>query len=83
MIQEIPGGLPSKYQKAVGQRQKQVDVWQKTVKEAGMSRDQRKEFQALVESRFHVSLTISRVIHHSFIAKHYSYKCCLLKEVLG
>lgn len=52
----IPGGLPSKYQKAVGQRQKQVDVWQKTVKEAGMSRDQRKEFQALVESRFHVWL---------------------------
>lgn len=52
----IPGGLPSKYQKAVTQRQKQIDSWQKTVKEAGLNKEQRKEFQGLVESRFHVWL---------------------------
>lgn len=52
----IPGGLPSKYQKAVSQRQKQIDSWQKTVKDAGLNKEQRKEFQALVESRFHVWL---------------------------
>lgn len=53
---EIPGGLPTKYQKAVTQRQKMIDSWQKTVKEAGLTREQRKEFQALVETRFHVWL---------------------------
>ncbi|XP_076452552.1 TBCC domain-containing protein 1-like [Babylonia areolata] len=53
----IPGGLPSRYQRAVSQRQRQIDSWQRTVKEAGLSREQRKEFQALVESRFHVWLS--------------------------
>ncbi|CAG2247058.1 TBCCD1 [Mytilus edulis] len=52
----IPGGLPNKYQKAVTQRQKQIDSWQKTVKDAGLNKQQRKEFQELVESRFHVWL---------------------------
>ncbi|KAK7087295.1 TBCC domain-containing protein 1-like isoform X2 [Littorina saxatilis] len=53
----IPGGLPSRYQRAVTQRQRQIDSWQRTVKEAGLSREQRKEFQALVENRFHVWLS--------------------------
>jgi TBCC domain-containing protein 1 len=57
-FQSIPGGLPSRYSRAVSQRQKQIDSWQRTVKEAGLSRDQRKEFQLLVESRFHVSVKI-------------------------
>ena len=52
----IPGGLPSKYQRAVSHRHKQIDSWQKAVKDAGLSREQRKEFQSLVESRFHVWL---------------------------
>ncbi|KAK7475667.1 hypothetical protein BaRGS_00033093 [Batillaria attramentaria] len=51
-----PGGIPGRYQRAVTQRQKQIDGWQRTVKEAGLTREQRKEFQALVESRFHVWL---------------------------
>ncbi|KAL4223165.1 TBCC domain-containing protein 1 [Mactra antiquata] len=55
----IPGGLPSKYQRAVTHRHRQIDSWQKMVKEAGLSRDQRKEFQGLVESRFHVWLSES------------------------
>ena len=55
MFQSIPGGLPSRYQRAVTQRQKQIDSWQSTVKEARLSREQRREFQSLVESRFHVS----------------------------
>nr|ADG63460.1 crystallin gamma S-like protein [Crepidula fornicata] len=53
----IPGGLPSRYQRAVSQQQRQIDSWQRTVKEAGLTRDQRKEFQALVESRFHIWLS--------------------------
>lgn len=52
-----PGAIPSRYQRAVTQRQKQIDGWQRTVKEAGLTRDQRKEFQALVETRFHVWLS--------------------------
>lgn len=38
------------------QRQKQIDSWQKTVKDAGLNKQQRKEFQELVESRFHVCI---------------------------
>ncbi|XP_041350328.1 TBCC domain-containing protein 1-like isoform X2 [Gigantopelta aegis] len=52
----IPGGLPSRYQRAVTQRQKAIDRWQKMVKDAGLTRDQRKEFQSLVETRFHIWL---------------------------
>lgn len=55
----IPGGLPNKYQRAVSHRQKQIDSWQKMVKEAGLTREQRKEFQGLVESRFHIWLSES------------------------
>ncbi|XP_067650702.1 TBCC domain-containing protein 1-like isoform X1 [Haliotis asinina] len=53
----IPGGLASRYQKAVSQRHKEIDRWQKMVKDAGLTRDQRKEFQSLVETRFHVWLS--------------------------
>ncbi|NXI80099.1 TBCC1 protein, partial [Rhipidura dahli] len=49
---ETPGGLPQEYQEALSQREQRVQVWQRTVKEAGLSRDQRKQFQALVESKF-------------------------------
>ncbi|XP_066476273.1 TBCC domain-containing protein 1 isoform X2 [Tiliqua scincoides] len=50
---EIPGGLPLAYQKALNQREQRIQVWQKTVKEAGLTKDQRKTFQMLVESKFH------------------------------
>ncbi|XP_075462936.1 TBCC domain-containing protein 1 isoform X3 [Ascaphus truei] len=49
---EIPGGLPPVYQNAMGQREQRVQIWQKTVKEACLTRAQRKQFQALVESKF-------------------------------
>lgn len=57
--QAIPGGLPSKYQRAVSQRHRMIDNWQKTMKEAGLGREQRKEFQAMVENRFHAWLAES------------------------
>ncbi|XP_074045640.1 TBCC domain-containing protein 1 [Macrotis lagotis] len=50
---EIPGGLPPAYQKALGQREQKIQIWQKTVKEAGLTKDQRKQFQVLVENKFY------------------------------
>ena len=54
--QAVPCTIPAYYQKELSKRQKQIDTWQHMVKDAGLTRDQRKEFQALVETRFHVSL---------------------------
>nr|XP_027320395.2 TBCC domain-containing protein 1 isoform X1 [Anas platyrhynchos] len=50
---ETPGGLPHAYQKALSQREQKVQIWQKMVKEACLSKDQRKQFQMLVESKFY------------------------------
>ncbi|KAK2505224.1 hypothetical protein MC885_011148 [Smutsia gigantea] len=50
---EIPGGLPAAYQKALGQREQKIQIWQKTVKEARLTKDQRKQFQVLVENKFY------------------------------
>ncbi|EDK97634.1 mCG128258, isoform CRA_c, partial [Mus musculus] len=50
---EIPGGLPSAYQKALAQREESIHIWQKTVKEARLTKEQRKQFQALVENKFY------------------------------
>uniref|UniRef100_A0A4X2JTC4 TBCC domain-containing protein 1 n=1 Tax=Vombatus ursinus TaxID=29139 RepID=A0A4X2JTC4_VOMUR len=50
---EIPGGLPPAYQKALSQREQKIHIWQKTVKEAGLTKDQRKQFQVLVENKFY------------------------------
>ncbi|XP_070438596.1 TBCC domain-containing protein 1 isoform X2 [Equus przewalskii] len=50
---EIPGGLPSAYQKALGQREQKIQIWQKIVKEARLTKDQRKQFQVLVENKFY------------------------------
>ncbi|XP_054569790.1 TBCC domain-containing protein 1 isoform X3 [Eptesicus fuscus] len=50
---EIPGGLPSSYQKALGHREQKIHIWQKTVKEARLTKDQRKQFQVLVENKFY------------------------------
>ncbi|KAK3568916.1 hypothetical protein QTP86_019555 [Hemibagrus guttatus] len=50
---EVPGGLPSVYQQALEERQHRVQDWQKTVKEAHLNKEQRQQFQALVEQKFH------------------------------
>ncbi|XP_040858798.1 TBCC domain-containing protein 1 isoform X1 [Ochotona curzoniae] len=50
---EIPGGLPSAYQKALSQREQKIQIWQKTVKEAHLTKEQRKQFQVLVENKFY------------------------------
>ncbi|XP_060226107.1 TBCC domain-containing protein 1 isoform X2 [Meriones unguiculatus] len=50
---EIPGGLPSAYQKALAQREEKIQIWQKTVKEARLTKEQRKQFQVLVENKFY------------------------------
>lgn len=34
---EIPGGLPSVYQKALGQRELKIQIWQKTLKKAHLT----------------------------------------------
>ncbi|XP_066433386.1 TBCC domain-containing protein 1 [Eleutherodactylus coqui] len=49
---ETPGGLPPAFQKSMDQRQQKVQMWQKTVKEAKLTREQQKHFQALVEKKF-------------------------------
>ncbi|NP_001121322.1 TBCC domain-containing protein 1 [Xenopus laevis] len=49
---EIPGGLPPAYSNSVQQRQQKIHTWQKTVKDAGLTREQRKQFQAVVEMKF-------------------------------
>lgn len=50
---EIPGGLPSAYQKALARREQKIHIWQKTVKEARLTKEQRKQFQVLVEDKFY------------------------------
>ncbi|MBN3277336.1 TBCC1 protein, partial [Polyodon spathula] len=50
---EIPGGLPPLYQAAISHREQKVQAWQRTVKEARLNKEQRKQFQVLVEQKFH------------------------------
>ncbi|XP_031441310.1 TBCC domain-containing protein 1 isoform X2 [Clupea harengus] len=50
---EVPGGLPPTYQKAVDGREQRVQDWQRTVKEAHLNKEQRRQFQVLVEQKFH------------------------------
>lgn len=50
---EIPGGLPPPYQTAVDEKQKRIHNWQKTVMEARLNKEQRRQFQQLVEIKFH------------------------------
>lgn len=49
---EIPGGLPLSYEKAIKHREQKIQNWQKIVKEAGLSKEQRRLFQNLVEQEF-------------------------------
>ncbi|XP_072542725.1 TBCC domain-containing protein 1 [Salminus brasiliensis] len=50
---EVPGGLPPAYQQAVETRERRVQEWQRTVKDAHLNKEQRRQFQALVEQKFH------------------------------
>ncbi|NWI61165.1 TBCC1 protein, partial [Calyptomena viridis] len=50
---ETPGGLPQPYQEVLSRRQQKVQLWQRMVKEAGLSKEQRKQFQMLVENKFY------------------------------
>lgn len=50
---EIPGGLPPLYQAAVDEKKKIIQNWQKTVTEARLNQEQRRQFQELVEMKFH------------------------------
>ncbi|GLD69910.1 TBCC domain-containing protein 1 [Lates japonicus] len=50
---EVPGGLPPPYQAAVDEKQKRIQNWQKTVMEARLNKQQKQQFQELVEVKFH------------------------------
>ncbi|KAL6485256.1 hypothetical protein MHYP_G00073010 [Metynnis hypsauchen] len=50
---EVPGGLPPAYQQAVEAREQRVQEWQRMVKDAHLNKEQRRQFQALVEQKFH------------------------------
>ena len=52
----IPSGVPAKFTKSLRQREKSIDQWQKTVKSAGLTKEQKKQFQDLVETRFQVNI---------------------------
>lgn len=50
---EVPGGLPPPYQAALDEKQKRIQNWQKTVMEARLNKEQKRQFQELVEVKFH------------------------------
>uniref|UniRef100_A0A3Q0SSE5 TBCC domain containing 1 n=1 Tax=Amphilophus citrinellus TaxID=61819 RepID=A0A3Q0SSE5_AMPCI len=50
---EVPGGLPPSYQAALDEKQRRIQNWQKTVMEARLSKEQKQQFQELVEMKFH------------------------------
>ncbi|XP_069033505.1 TBCC domain-containing protein 1 [Embiotoca jacksoni] len=50
---EVPGGLPPQYQAALDEKQKRIQNWQKTVMEARLNKEQKRQFQELVETKFH------------------------------
>ncbi|MBN3307279.1 TBCC1 protein, partial [Amia calva] len=50
---EVPGGLPPAYQRAVAAREHRVQSWRKSITEAKLSKDQRRQLESLVEKKFH------------------------------
>ncbi|XP_032371138.1 TBCC domain-containing protein 1 [Etheostoma spectabile] len=50
---EVPGGLPPPYQAAMDEKQKRIQNWQRTVVEARLNKEQKRQFQELVEVKFH------------------------------
>jgi len=55
-LQEIPGGLPARYEKALAQRYKSIEAWQQFVQDSGLTKEQRRVFGSVVEARFQVIL---------------------------
>uniref|UniRef100_A0A3Q1EWA7 TBCC domain-containing protein 1 n=1 Tax=Acanthochromis polyacanthus TaxID=80966 RepID=A0A3Q1EWA7_9TELE len=53
---EVPGGFPPQYQAALDEKDKRIQNWQKTVMEARLNKEQRRQFQELVEVKFHAWL---------------------------
>uniref|UniRef100_A0A8C4NC72 TBCC domain containing 1 n=1 Tax=Eptatretus burgeri TaxID=7764 RepID=A0A8C4NC72_EPTBU len=56
LTNEIPGGLPKIYQKAVDKRQRRVHSWERLVREAKLSREQRTVLKDSVEQVFYTWL---------------------------
>uniref|UniRef100_A0A8C3G635 TBCC domain-containing protein 1 n=1 Tax=Cyclopterus lumpus TaxID=8103 RepID=A0A8C3G635_CYCLU len=50
---EVPGGLPPPYQAALDEKQRRIQNWQETVMEARLNKEQKRQFQELVEVKFH------------------------------
>ncbi|XP_034003609.1 LOW QUALITY PROTEIN: TBCC domain-containing protein 1 [Trematomus bernacchii] len=50
---EVPGGLPPLYQAVVEEKEKRIQNWQKTVLETPLNKQQKQQFQDLVEVKFH------------------------------
>uniref|UniRef100_A0A3Q3VX98 TBCC domain-containing protein 1 n=1 Tax=Mola mola TaxID=94237 RepID=A0A3Q3VX98_MOLML len=50
---EVPGGLPPRYQAVLDEKQKRIQIWQKTVMEARLNKEQKRQFKELVEIKFH------------------------------
>lgn len=50
---EIPGGLPPLYQAALDEKKKRIQNWQKCVAETRLNKEQRRQFNDLVEMKFH------------------------------
>nr|XP_040057898.1 TBCC domain-containing protein 1 [Gasterosteus aculeatus aculeatus] len=50
---EVPGGLPPQYQAVLDEKQMRIQNWQKTVLEARLNKEQKRQFQELVEVKFH------------------------------
>lgn len=49
---EVPGGLPREYQEALDEKKRRIQSWQRTVTEARLSKEQKQQFQELVEMKF-------------------------------
>ncbi|CAN9498511.1 unnamed protein product [Ophioblennius macclurei] len=49
---EVPGGLPAPYQEAVDEKRRKIQSWQRTVTEARLSKEQKRQFQEMVEIKF-------------------------------
>ncbi|XP_028992771.1 TBCC domain-containing protein 1 [Betta splendens] len=50
---EVPGELPPEYQASLDEKQRRIQNWQRTVMEARLNQEQKRQFQELVEVRFH------------------------------
>uniref|UniRef100_A0A5F9C3W5 TBCC domain-containing protein 1 n=1 Tax=Oryctolagus cuniculus TaxID=9986 RepID=A0A5F9C3W5_RABIT len=87
---EIPGGLPSTYQKALDLREQKIQIWQKTVKEAHLTKDQRNHLLAPETLPVHLDRQDREIKPHTsshFVSQNHCLnflgrgldKCCCLR----